>query len=260
MRMDRANRPMENALNMRASRYWRPKYSLISWHGKGTSPKEASILASLSAAQITYNTTRGTTPGLVDPSLPAGPRIPHPTLSNGHGQGGAQRPVTAPSSTEDDEDEDDSLVETSDGGSSDVDREEGSDAADEDSDAVVEDSDAVVGGSDAVEEEYPHLNYEFGPWEDHPPWSVWIPREYSPNQGEKRKRNGVDEDLEDDTDVMRRTSQDPLPVSNSGPGELLLRRLSSTRRLPLRKKQIKSHPLRRCCTNGVRKLPNDCCQ
>lgn len=248
MRMDRANRPKDNALNMRASRYWRPAYFLISWHGTGRSPKEASVLASLSAQQIANNTTRGTTPGLVDPSLPNSRRIPHPALNNSHRQGHAQTTITAPSSTEDDEDESESLVETSGGSTSAVDREkEDSDAADEDSDAeseslveisdgsasaddkeeedsdaADEDSDAVVEALDAVEEEHPHSNYEFGPWEDRPPWSDRSPREYSPNRGEKRKRNAVDDDTEDDTDVMRRTSQDLLPVSISGPGELLV--------------------------------------
>lgn len=155
MRMDRANRPNENALNMRACRYWRPAYSLISWHGKGTSSKEARVVALLSPAQRNNNTTRGTTPGLINPDLGEGsPRVPHPVDRDGQGQGRAQRTVVPPSSSEDDEALSDSSAETSDDDSREVDEErEKFEVLTELSGASEEDSDAVVEGSDAVEEE-----------------------------------------------------------------------------------------------------------
>lgn len=43
--------------------------------------------------------------------------------------------------------------------------------------------------------------------------------EYSLDLGEKRKRNAVDDDADDDTIVKRRTLQNPMPVSLSGPLE-----------------------------------------
>ena len=164
MRMDRTHRPNENALNMRACRYWRPAYSLLSWHCKRTSPKEARVLALLSRAQLRSNTTRGTTPGLIHPNLgEAGGRIPHPVHRNGQRQGRAQRNVATQSTSDDDEEQSEDDDETSDDGSSRSDEDEDELDADEELNAdeeldldagVDQDSDSGEDLSDIAEEEY----------------------------------------------------------------------------------------------------------
>lgn len=120
------------------------------------------MVALLSPAQRKNNTTRGTTPGLINPDLGQGsPQVPHPIDRDGQGQGRARRAVVPPSSSEDDEGLSDSSAETSDDDSSEVDEEreefevvtELSGASEEESDAVVEGSDAVEEGSDAFEGE-----------------------------------------------------------------------------------------------------------
>lgn len=146
--MDRASRPNENALNMRACRYWRPAYSLISWHGKGTSRKETTVLALLSQTQRDNNTTRGTTPGFIDPNLGgAGGRIDHPIHRNGQGQGRPQRTVTTSSTAEDDEEQSDNSDETSDDVSDESEEDDHKDGDDEDLnvDEVEEEQDADEG-------------------------------------------------------------------------------------------------------------------
>lgn len=61
----------------------RPHWIMVNWQSKlqGASKLETKTLAKLSAAQIQNNTTRGSTPGLTDPSMPEGPnnvRVPVP--------------------------------------------------------------------------------------------------------------------------------------------------------------------------------------
>ena len=149
--MDCTHRPNENALNMRLSRYWRPAYSLLSWHGTGTSTKEVGILALLSRAQRASNTTRGTTPGLIDPNLgEAGGRVTHPIPRNGRGQGRARRTIATPSSTEGDEGQSDISEETSDDSSSQPEEDEKEDEEDE---VAIEGEDGEVYKEvDAIEE------------------------------------------------------------------------------------------------------------
>lgn len=89
MRMSRP-RPTINILNMRAIRM-RTNYCLVSWHTKAKHNEENAVrdavLAQLTDQQIAHNTTRGTTPGLEDPSLGvAGGVILHPS-ENPRGRG-----------------------------------------------------------------------------------------------------------------------------------------------------------------------------
>ncbi len=52
---------------------------MISWWTNPTAPGNRPVIQSLTPAQIAGNTTRGSTPGLIDPALgEAGGRIPHP--------------------------------------------------------------------------------------------------------------------------------------------------------------------------------------
>ena len=60
-------RPGMNTLNMRGKR-GRTNFNMLSWHG--TSPNHtwiATVEAKLSQEQIDANTTRGLTPGLINP-------------------------------------------------------------------------------------------------------------------------------------------------------------------------------------------------
>lgn len=82
MRMSRP-RPTPNILNMRAIRM-RTNYCLVSWHAKAKHKDEnavrAAVFAQLTDQQMALNTTRGTTPGLENPSLGvAGGIILHPS-------------------------------------------------------------------------------------------------------------------------------------------------------------------------------------
>lgn len=89
MRMSRP-RPTHNILNMRAIRM-RTNYCLVSWHAKAKHKDEnavrAAVFAQLTDQQIALNTTRGTTPGLENPSLGvAGGVVLHPS-ENPHSRG-----------------------------------------------------------------------------------------------------------------------------------------------------------------------------
>ena len=97
--MESGNRSHFNAIQLRASRTWRPKFFILSWHTKGrfatNNNRASAIRGMLSAAQIATNTTRGSTPGLINPSLgEQGGRIPLPDM---RGLGEA-RPRKEPSS------------------------------------------------------------------------------------------------------------------------------------------------------------------
>ena len=92
MRMELAGRSKANALQERACRTWNPLFSMINWHakgrfGNGRNAKEVVVLNRLSPVQIQNNTTRGTTPGLVNPSLGvAGGVVPLPRVRPGKGE------------------------------------------------------------------------------------------------------------------------------------------------------------------------------
>ena len=98
MRMELENRPKWNAIQTRATRNWGQKFTMLSWHTKGkwrrgqpNASREA-VLAMLTPAQVTANSTRGSTPGLIDPALgEAGGRIPWPVTKEGEGEGRLQR-------------------------------------------------------------------------------------------------------------------------------------------------------------------------
>ena len=89
MRMALEGRPSENSLNQDGVRN-RPKYGMRSWfpkqvHQNHNARREA-VMGMLSDEQIAANTTRGTTPGLKDPTLgEAGGRITHPEGRKGLG-------------------------------------------------------------------------------------------------------------------------------------------------------------------------------
>ena len=73
-------RPSVNGLNMRCKR-GRERFNMLSWHG--TAPNQSwidMVMSKLNHDQIHANTTRGLTPGLVNPFAgEAGGRIPIPT-------------------------------------------------------------------------------------------------------------------------------------------------------------------------------------
>ena len=97
MRMPLAGRRNQNALNMENSRM-RERYHMICWH-PGTDPEKENlarqrVFSKLTSQQIAANTTRGSTPGLIDPLLgEAGGRVPHPILRNGQGSIRGSRPT-----------------------------------------------------------------------------------------------------------------------------------------------------------------------
>lgn len=91
MRIPLSGRPPKNTLQMRVSRFLRGNHSLIAWHD--TIPRDKPnavrdrVLRGLTDAQKTANTTRGSTPGLIDPSLGvAGGVVPYPVLRPGQGK------------------------------------------------------------------------------------------------------------------------------------------------------------------------------
>ncbi len=89
MRMPLEGRPSDNSLNQDGVRN-RPKYGLRSWFPKqvhqARNTRRDTVMAMLSPAQIAANTTRGTTPGLIDHILgEAGGRVPHPAGRKGQG-------------------------------------------------------------------------------------------------------------------------------------------------------------------------------
>ena len=96
MRMPRQGRRNQNALNMECSRM-RPRYHMISWHPTSDESKanelQNQVVKLLSDEQQAANTTRGSTPGLVNPRLgEAGGRIRIPRLVNGQGTVRGSRP------------------------------------------------------------------------------------------------------------------------------------------------------------------------
>ena len=75
------NRYINNSL----SRSFRPKFKIIAWFGRDTEARNR-IVAKLSPAQTAANTTRGLTPGLVNPHKPYGDRIPVPRSGPNQGR------------------------------------------------------------------------------------------------------------------------------------------------------------------------------
>ena len=88
MRMQWHSRPKQNTLNENTGRTWRKEFSLFSWHGTEpirTRPTNIAVLGRLSPAHLANNTTRGITPGLVNPNLPGGGSVPLPDLTPNQG-------------------------------------------------------------------------------------------------------------------------------------------------------------------------------
>lgn len=104
MRMPLFERPSSNTLQMRVSRFLRDNHSLIAWHDASANHDKPNVsrdrvLAGLTDAQKAANTTRGSTPGLIDPSLGvAGGMVPYPVLRRGQGQNRKLRTNPATSS------------------------------------------------------------------------------------------------------------------------------------------------------------------
>lgn len=90
--MPLSDRPSSNTLQMRVSRFLRDSHSLIAWHDTSTMSVKPSasrdrVLSGLTEAQKRANTTRGSTPGLINPSLGVGGGVvPYPILRRGKGQ------------------------------------------------------------------------------------------------------------------------------------------------------------------------------
>ncbi|KAI9783194.1 MAG: hypothetical protein M1835_003864 [Candelina submexicana] len=85
-RMQPDNRPAANTLNMRGLRF-RQKYDMSCWDPRGrfsASKEGEDIIHRLNRQQIDNNTTRGTTPGLIDPALGEAPgnRVATPQQRN----------------------------------------------------------------------------------------------------------------------------------------------------------------------------------
>ena len=76
MRIEPPNRPSIDTLRSRVSRP-REKYHVRSWFTSPTSGMNPKIINALTDAQRANNTTRGTTPGLIDARNKAAGRIPH---------------------------------------------------------------------------------------------------------------------------------------------------------------------------------------
>lgn len=78
MRIERTDRPTLDNLRSRNSRK-KQAYSMISWWTNPTAPGNRPVIQSLTPPQVAGNTTRGSTPGLIDTALgETGGRIPHP--------------------------------------------------------------------------------------------------------------------------------------------------------------------------------------
>lgn len=91
MRMPLSERPPSNTLQMRVARFLRDNHSLIAWHDTTNRTKpnasRTRVLRGLTDAQKRANTTRGSTPGLIDPRLGVeGGVVPYPVLGRGRGQ------------------------------------------------------------------------------------------------------------------------------------------------------------------------------
>ena len=89
MRMKGPDRPKANSLQMMASRRWAKACNILNWQTKGHEElqraKENKLKARLSQQQIDDNTTRGLTPGLINPAMgEAGGRIPYPSITAVH--------------------------------------------------------------------------------------------------------------------------------------------------------------------------------
>lgn len=72
--MGQVGRSEKNALQMRASRIWLPRFVMLNWHAKGRyvlgqnrNAQEAAVMSQLPLAQVQNNTSRGSSPGLTEP-------------------------------------------------------------------------------------------------------------------------------------------------------------------------------------------------
>lgn len=113
-------RPSDNSLNQDGVRN-RPKYGLLSWFPKqahqARNTRRDTVIAMLSPAQIAANTTRGTTPGLIDPILgEAGGRVPHPAARKAQGmRRGPRKKAVVNISDNEADDEESEMKDDSDG-------------------------------------------------------------------------------------------------------------------------------------------------
>ena len=89
MRMQSHGRSTANKLNMHGFRTWRVSYRITTWFYRGdlaTSPENRKIEAQLTPQQWANNTTRGLTPGLIDPSQgPGSASVPFPQFGPDEG-------------------------------------------------------------------------------------------------------------------------------------------------------------------------------
>lgn len=128
---------------------------MLSWHttsrASNANSKRNAVLARLSPTQVQANTTRGSTPGLIDPALgPASARVPVPTPRRGQGVPRAPRQAVAnhSSSESDTEDAEEESEEELEGEDEEYDEEDG-EQSDEEETAESSDTD----GSNELEED-----------------------------------------------------------------------------------------------------------
>lgn len=124
MRMPLEGRPSESSLNQDGVRN-RPKYGMQSWFPKqihqAYNARRDTVLAMLSPAQLAANTTRGTTPGLINPILgEAGGRVPPPVARKGQGVRRGPRKKAALTISDNEADDEESETEDNSDGVSDI--------------------------------------------------------------------------------------------------------------------------------------------
>ena len=96
------DRKLKNRLQMTNSRLHYRRHKMVSWYARGTSKRTMGdrkrVLRCLTKQQISSNTTRGATPGLINPSLPDRPgnRIPPVVYQANHNQPRGERSVLVP--------------------------------------------------------------------------------------------------------------------------------------------------------------------
>ena len=78
-------------MQTRATRNWRPLFFKLAFHSNGRAQTESvprrAVLSRLSRDQLSRKSTRGSTPGLIDPALgETGGRIAYPTTAPGFGE------------------------------------------------------------------------------------------------------------------------------------------------------------------------------
>ena len=111
-RTEASDKAKRNSLNMQCCRTFNVSYNMVSWHIKGSRSKPRQVvLDALTDHQKDNNTTRGSTPGLIDPALGdvQGNRVHPPLLKVRQGTripGGRRGKRKASELEQDDGDED----------------------------------------------------------------------------------------------------------------------------------------------------------